>query len=560
MKIFHIIGPKALIILCLSCTLSINAQYRDYKSLTNKVSLLGKEYPGLCTVKSLARTATGKDIWLLAIGKGDKETNPAVAVVGGIEGNHLLGKELSLGFAELLLKNSGSPELSKLLDKITFYIIPDVSPDASEAFFSKPVYERLANSRPVDEDRDFIVDEDPYEDLDNNGFITLIRVADPAGDHTFCPEDERIMIPADISKGQSGSYFIYTEGIDNDKDGKFNEDGPGGVCFNRNLTFNYEEFGQFAGLHPVSEPEVKAVIDFFYDHFNIFAVFAFSPQDNLGQPVKSQERASAGESSSPSDRSAPMQGDRSMMQRQRRITSIMKSDEKINKYVSEKYHEITGLKGAPPSPAVPGNFMEWAYYHYGRYSFSTPGWWFTAEKDKNPEAEFLKYAAENKLEDVFIPWQEIRHPDFPGKKVEAGGLKPFAMINPPPEKLPELIEKNYEFVLEVTSMHPELEFLDVNIEDQGDNIYRLSLKVHNRGLLATCTEAGDNNMWTRIMRITIEPGRNQKLISGRKVQRIQRLEGDSSSEFSWLIAGKGAVKITAGAVNTGIITTTAELK
>ena len=557
MKILSSSGLQATLIFSTIFCLSLNAQYRDYKVMTNTVSLLGREYPGTCTVKSLVRTATGKEIWLLAIGKGEKDSKPAVAVIGGIEGNHISGKELALGFAELLLKNSGAPEVSKLLDKITFYIIPDVSPDASEAFFNTPVYERLSNNRPVDDDRDFIVDEDPFEDLDNNGFITLIRVTDPAGDYTLCPDDERIMIPADIAKGQSGSYFIYTEGIDNDKDGKFNEDGPGGVCFNRNLTFNYEEFGQYAGLHPVSEPEVKAVMDFFYDHFNIFTVFAFSPQDNLGQPIKSQERASSGESSSRPDQSAQLQGERRMMQQNRRITSIMKSDEKINKYVSEKYHEI---KGAPPSPSVPGNFMEWVYYHYGRYSFSTPGWWFPAEKNKNPEAEFLKYASENNLEDAFIPWKEIKHPDFPGKKTEAGGLKPFAMINPPPEKLPELITKTYEFILAVSSMHPELEFLDVTTEDQGDNIHRLSLKVHNRGLLATCTEAGDNNMWTRIMRITIECGKDQKLISGRKVQRIQRLEGDKSAEFSWLIAGKGHVKITAGAANTGIITTTAEMK
>lgn len=557
MKIFNCYCLKASVVMYFVLFTSLDAQYRDHKGIAAAVSVMSKEHPGICTVESLVRTEGGKEIWLISIGRGDKDNKPAVAIVGGIEGNHLAGKELALGFAETLLKNSGSAVVSDLIDKITFYIIPDVSPDASESYFTKPVYERHSNSRPVDDDRDFAVDEDPYEDLDNNGYITLIRIQDPAGDYMVCTDDDRVMVPADISKGQNGSYFVYTEGIDNDKDGKFNEDGPGGVCFNRNLTFNYEEFGEMAGLHPVSEPEVKAVIDFLYDHFNIFAVFAFGPQDNLGQPMKSQDRASSGESIS---QSSQQQGERRMTPQSRKITAIMKSDEKINKYISEKYHEITGLKGAPPFLMVPGNFMEWAYYHYGRYSFSTPGWWFPAEKDKNPEVEFLKYASENNLENVFIPWKEISHPDFPGKKTEAGGLRPFAMINPPPEKIPGLITKNYEFILAVSSMHPELEFLDVTAEDQGDNIYRLSLKVHNRGLLATSTEAGDNNIWTRIMRITIECGRNQKLLSGRKVQRIQRLEGDRSAEFSWLISGKGTVKITAGAVNTGIITTTRELK
>jgi hypothetical protein len=62
------------------------------------------------------------------------------------------------------------------------------------------------------------------------------------------------------------------------------------------------------------------------------------------------------------------------------------------------------------------------------------------------------------------------------------------------------------------------------------------------------------------MRITTEIAAGQSLLSGQKVQRIKRLEGDQSAEFSWLIMGKGSVKITAGALNAGKITTTVELK
>jgi len=44
------------------------------------------------------------------------------------------------------------------------------------------------------------------------------------------------------------------------------------------------------------------------------------------------------------------------------------------------------------------------------------------------------------------------------------------------------------------------------------------------------------------------------------VQRIQRLEGDKSAEFSWLVSGKGIIKCTAGALNVGTIATSLELK
>ena len=182
----------------------------------------------------------------------------------------------------------------------------------------------------------------------------------------------------------------------------------------------------------------------------------------------------------------------------------MKTDETINKLVSDKYHEITGVKGAPVTKTAPGNFMDWAYYHYGRYSFSTPAWWFPVEKGKNTEAAFLKFAEKNKINNVFVPWTEIEHPDFPGKKTEVGGMKPFVMINPPADTLGDLITKNYKFITAIAAMHPELEFLDVKTENAGENIFRISLKLHNKGIFATCAEIGDNNMWTRIMRISVE--------------------------------------------------------
>lgn len=542
----------ATLLICLtSSRLPAQSQYNDFKSMSGKISSLSSKYPALCSVKSLVKTAGGKDILVLTIGTGNTDNKPGIVVIGGVEGNHLLGKELALGFAENLLKESDSTDIKELLNKVTFYIFPDVSPDATEQFFTGLNFERIVNSRPTDDDRDFLTDEDPYEDLNNDGFITLIRIADPTGTYIESEEDKRIMTKADLSKGQKGAYMLYSEGTDNDKDNKFNEDGPGGVDFNRNLTFNYEEFGLNSGLYPVSEPETKAVLDFLFAHFNIYMTLAFGPQDNLGQPMKASEKQAA---------SAPASGQGRGQGQDRKILNILKSDETINKLVSDMYHETTGVKGAPEAKPVPGNFMEWSYYHYGRYSFSTPAWWFTNGKDKNAGVSFLKYAEENKINNVFIPWEEIRHPDFPGKKVEVGGLKPFSMINPPVEQLGELISKNYEFITKIAALHPELEFSDIKTENTGESIFRLTLKVHNKGIFATCAEAGEVNMWTRLMRMSFETEKGQNLLSGQKVQRISRLEGNQSIEFSWLIMGKGTVKITAGALNTGFITTSAQLK
>jgi hypothetical protein len=556
MKIHSGILILAVIGVLLVSSNQVMGQYQDHSQISKKIEALGRQFPDLCSVRSLVKTAGGKDIWLITIGTGTMDSKPGVAIVGGVDGKYVIGRELALGFAESILRSSSENDIRELLNKVTFYVFPDVSPDASEQFFSGLKYERSQNSRTTDEDKDFLFDEDPYEDLNKDGFITSIRIKDPTGNYIESDEDKRVMTKADISKGQKGIYLVYSEGTDNDKDGSFNEDGPGGVNFNRNLTYNYEEFGVNAGLYPVSEPETRAVVDFLYDRFNIYMVFAFGPQDNLGQPMKASERP--GGSQDQPQNQPPVQG---MMRRERgRITSILKTDELINKLVSDKYHEFTGFKGAPPVISEMGNFMEWAYFHYGRYSFSTPGWWLNVEKGKSTEAAFLKFADKINLKNVFIPWTPINHPDFPGKTVEVGGIKPFVVINPPQDTIGDLIASHYKFITAISAMHPELEFLDIKIENTGENIFRLSTKVHNKGLFATCTEAGDPNIWTRIMRLTIEPSGGQTLLSGLKVQRISRLQGDESAEFSWLISGKGRVGISAGSVNVGQVTTSIELK
>ena len=150
------------LILCIGFSeLPAQNQYINFKTMSQKIEAFSREYSSLCSVKSLVKTAGGKDIWVLTIGTGDKENKPGIAVFGGVEGSHLLGKELAFGFAGSLLKESSSPEIKELLEKITFYVFPDVSPDATEQYFSDLKYERNVNTRSTDDDRDFVFDEDP---------------------------------------------------------------------------------------------------------------------------------------------------------------------------------------------------------------------------------------------------------------------------------------------------------------------------------------------------------------------------------------------------------------
>ena len=117
---------------------------------------------------------------------------------------------------------------------------PLLNPDVAQAYFSKTRYERRRNGLHMDDDLDDLVDEDGPDDLNKDGLITQIRVKDPEGTMIPDPSDAKLMRKADSKKGEKGIYKIYTEGLDNDGDGLYNEDPPGGVEINRNFPHDFE--------------------------------------------------------------------------------------------------------------------------------------------------------------------------------------------------------------------------------------------------------------------------------------------------------------------------------
>ncbi len=76
----------------------------DYPTLSQASQRLQKlsSNPAV-ELKTLTKTAGGKEIYALKIGTGNKDQKPAIAVVGGVEGFHVLSVELALQFAEKLV-------------------------------------------------------------------------------------------------------------------------------------------------------------------------------------------------------------------------------------------------------------------------------------------------------------------------------------------------------------------------------------------------------------------------------------------------------------------------
>jgi hypothetical protein len=535
-------GSLGFLLVLLGISPGIFAQnnYSNYAQQSSRIAALAKNYPQWVKTKSLTKTAGGKDVWQITIGPANADKQPAIAILGGVEGTHLLGTELAIGFAENLLQGINSDSVKSLLNKTTFYIFPNLSPDAMEQYFASLQYERRGNANATDDDRDGKQNEDGYDDLDGDGKITWMRIESPIGEYRLHPDDPRILIKADAAKGEKGKYLLISEGRDNDKDGQFNEDGEGGVWFDKNLTYKHPSFTAGAGEFAVSENENRALLDNLFEMFNVYAVVMFGSNNNLSTPVTYTATAA----------------------NQRIVAGWQEADVNINKMVSELYNKSTGLKDAPKSNAGGGDTWSWAYFHYGRYSFSTPGWWVpktkpdTVKKEKaftveDASANYLRWAEQQTVTGTFTPWKAVQHPDFPNQVVEVGGVHPFVLINPPYKLVPGLVKKHSDFLVKLAALQPEIDIINIKTEKVGAGLSRIVIEVINKGEIGSHSKLGERSYWVKRINVKLSTTGSQTVISGKKNQLLNSLEPKGAFQLSWLIKGSGKVTIEAGSPATG---------
>jgi hypothetical protein len=538
-----------LFVLCFGITHAQNG-YLNYQNLTKNLKALDAK-SNYCTVKSIGKSSGGKEIWLVTLSESTAP-KPALLITAGLDGKSRTGTQIALKMIENLLN---SDKLSKILEEKTIYFVPSVNPDAIDAAVANIKMEKRGNDTETDDDRDGRIGEDPFEDLNKDGLITQIRVEDITGNYIESPEDSRVLIKADPVKNQVGKYILISEGIDNDKDGMFNEDFSEGVNIDKNFTYDYPVFEKGAGVYVASESETRALLDFLYLNQNIYGVLTFGMHNNLSETPKYDSKLTGS----------------------RIIKGWLEKDIKVAEQVSKLYTQKAAIKDGPKMPMTKGNFAQTAYFHAGRFSFSTPGWWIPKvevkkdsldsklekPKDKeevNSEVSFLKWADSQNIKSVFVNWSVIKHPDFPNQKVEVGGFVPYILNNPPVNFLEEAAAKHVFFVEELLAAMPKIEINVPEVKKVNENLYRVTIKIANKGLLPTYTEIGDKIRFVSKMKTEILLQKNQSMVSGRKYFIRNSMQAGESDEYSWLIMGTGKVTITAGCATAGFKEVTVNLK
>ncbi|MDZ7371114.1 MAG: M14 family metallopeptidase [candidate division KSB1 bacterium] len=511
--------------------------YFSIDELNQRCEALARAHPQLVRVDTLARTPGGRPVLRLRIGRSDDL--PAMLLIGGAEGDDLASPQVCLGFAERLLF---SDRLAVLQDAAMF-IIPCLNVDAAaSAFTASPRWNRCTNDRAVDDDHDGETDEDGYEDLNGDGLITLMRVAG-AGEWLEDQECPPLLRRADADKGEVGNWRLYGEGLDNDRDGRWNEDPPGGVDLNRNFSYRYRYFAEAAGDDPLSEPESRALADFLIAHSNIFAAFSFSSADNLLHPWQGKA----------AEKGKPLQ-------------QPLLEDAPIFSRVAERFKQAGVLPLWPERQAERGNPAEWLYYHLGFWSFFAPVWLPPADSSRKAESEqdlerglFAWYRAQG-MADRFIPWQKISHPDFPDREVQVGGWAPFARKNPPVDSLKAVTDRYFRFWMELMESRPRLE-LALKAERMDAGLYRLTATLRNRGSLPTSSAVGDQIRRGPRLKIEIVSERI-RLTAGKRFYLLEPLPAGGETEKSWMLTGKAGetVKVKAVIPAAGEATASATLR
>jgi hypothetical protein len=391
--------------------------YHSPKEIEKSLKSLVKKHGDYAQLHTLSESPGGRDVLLLELLAAEQpDAAPAILVVANMTGDCPIATEAALRLADSLAGGWRDE-----LEVYTWYIVPVGNPDGHARFFAKPLDERFTNERPFNDDNDGATDEDGPDDLNGDGYITVMRQEHPEGRWIPIDGNPVLMKTAEAAKGEHGRYRLFTEGIDDDGDGEINEDGPGGVNPGRNFPHNFEHYTKTCGPWAASEEESRSVMRFAFDHPEIALILAFGRSNSLKSvPEGSKKTERTQDKYKVPKRMAERMGidpneeftmtdlvemardytgyqdiDEDMVLMFLGVGAAVNPDRRDVPYwseISERYNEFiksAGLDGErlDPAPFPPGSIEEWGYFQYGVPSFGVDFWTLPVKKREKEKKE-----------------------------------------------------------------------------------------------------------------------------------------------------------------------------
>ncbi len=412
---------------------------------------------------------------------------PTVLLVGALDGRSRAGAEATLHAAHTLLG-----ALDVLRSDLAFVAVPWASPDGlARASAGERTDGRDAT--PIDDDEDGRVGEDPPDDLDGDGEVRELLLEDPDGPWTF-GRDRRFLVPA--AEGDAPRLARFSEGRDDDGDGRWNEDGPGGVQLDAHFPNGWAGPGPdgAAGRFPLDVPLARALADLALERRVALALVFQGAHGGVARPggTLAADLAAA-------------------------------RDRETYEALAAAFTRATGrpLAGVPTlrdarGGEARGAFLDWLQASAGAIALEVAPWgpsaaWRDGRALDRGEPRVQHGPALSEAQRRWARWLDDERGglDFAdwrplelglGGRAWVGGWRGRVDQDPPEALLSLALEGIAPFVREVVDALPRLDIELLAVERAGD-VVRIAARVVNRGLFPTGRDA-DGSAASRDGRVT----------------------------------------------------------
>jgi hypothetical protein len=147
--------------------------------------------------------------------------------------------------------------------------------------------------------------------------------------------------------------------------------------------------------------------------------------------------------------------------------------------------------------------------------------------------------------DGFAPWTAYQHPQLGA--VEIGGFVPYALLEPPVDRLAELGEKHGRFAVALAEMLPRVRFVDTEVVAHGGGVFTVKAEIENDGYFPSALRHGVVARSVHPVTVQIQVPHEDVLTGDAKTATFESLAGSGGrEELSWVVRGRpgDTVKIT----------------
>lgn len=528
-------------------------RYYTYDGVVDIMQKIAKAYPNLTRLESIGKSVEGREIWLLAISDfktGNPDRKPAMYIDGNIHSNEIQGTEFSLYTAWYLTEMFNELEFIKeLLQDKTFYIVPTINPDARDNYMKEPntPHSPRSGMLVLDNDGDGEAGEDRFNDLNGDNHITLMIRKSPTGRFIKDPLDDRRLM--EVGPDEQGTYeMLGFEGIDNDGDGRVNEDGIGYYDPNRDWGWKWQPdyVQRGAYKYPFSLPETRSVADFVMKHPNIAGAQSYH---NYGGMILRGPGA------------------------EEDLDTYNRDDVRIYDAIAKKGEElIPGYRYLVVHKdlySVFGGELDWFYAGRGIYTYTNELMvsylYFHKNQGRGNQEEELKVDKYLTFGDAFVPWKPYNHPQF--GDIEVGGFKKNFSRAHPGFLLEQDAHRNMAFTIYHAYHTPKLSILDVQEKALGNGLREITATIYNERLMPTHSS---QDLKYKIERPNYVSIKGANVVVGMLVENedfnqvteqvhnpsklnLANIPGMGTSKVRWIVSGSGNYTITVDSAKGGIV-------